>query len=143
LILKLLSHEHTGSIVAAATTSLPEEIGGTRNWDYRYTWIRDASFTVQALYNLGHMGEAGRFLEWLNQIYARYNNPSLIKIMYSFHGEEIIDEKELSHLEGYCGSSPVRLDNKASGQQQLDIYGELLEAAFQLSRYQGKLNERL
>jgi GH15 family glucan-1,4-alpha-glucosidase len=143
LILKLLSHEHTGSIVAAATTSLPEEIGGTRNWDYRYTWIRDASFTVQALYNLGHMGEAGRFLEWLNQIYARYNNPSLIKIMYSFHGEEIIDEKELSHLEGYCGSSPIRLDNKASGQQQLDIYGELLEAAFQLSRYQGKLNERL
>ncbi|MFQ5441297.1 MAG: glycoside hydrolase family 15 protein [Thermodesulfobacteriota bacterium] len=133
--LKMLTHSHTGAVAAAATTSLPEEIGGERNWDYRFAWLRDASFTVQALHNLGHREEAEAFLAWFQQAISPHASPSEIQIMYSLHGETTLKEEELKHLEGYRGSRPVRIGNKASEQRQLDIYGEVIDAAYQLTRY--------
>ncbi len=137
--LKMLTHSHTGAVAAAATTSLPEEIGGERNWDYRFAWLRDASFTVQALHNLGHRKEAAAFLDWFQQAISPHAGPSEIQIMYGLHGETALEEVELTHLEGYRGSRPVRIGNKASEQRQLDIYGEVIDAAYQLTRYGSEL----
>ncbi len=134
LVLKLLTHPQTGSMFAAPTTSLPEEIGGVRNWDYRFAWIRDASFTVQALYNLGHVNEAEEFLGWLRSL-EEMNRPEDIRIMYGVHGERDLEEVVLDHLEGYEGSKPVRTGNAAYRQKQLDIYGELINAVYETSRY--------
>lgn len=135
LTLKLLTHHETGSISAAPTTSLPEVIGGPRNWDYRYNWVRDSAFTVQALYNLGHDSEAKKHLNWFKNISDIVNDPSKIQIMYGMHGEPEMDEKELTHLSGYRDSSPVRIGNLAAKQQQLDIYGELVNAFYETTRY--------
>lgn len=135
LILKLLTHEETGAICAAPTTSLPEEIGGVRNWDYRFNWIRDASFTVQALYNLGHIKEAKRFLNWIMSICRDSTHPSEIQIMYGMHGELDLEEQEINYLSGYRNSRPVRIGNGAAKQKQLDIYGELINAVYETSRY--------
>lgn len=140
LTLKILTHRHTGSMAAAATTSLPEWIGGARNWDYRFTWLRDSSFTVQALHNLGHRKEAEAFLKWAQNTLERHNDPAKIQIMYGLHGETNLKETELEHLEGYKQSKPVRIGNGAAEQRQLDIYGELLDAAFQLTRYGGGID---
>jgi GH15 family glucan-1,4-alpha-glucosidase len=135
LALKLLTYPRTGGIAAAATTSLPEDIGGVRNWDYRYTWIRDASFTAQAFVALGHSTEAIGFLEWAETVTRRDKaSGSKLQLMYTLDGETDIPERELDHLEGYCRSAPVRIGNKAAGQFQLDIYGELLDAAWELTR---------
>ncbi len=127
LALHLLTHRSTGGIAAAPTTSLPEEIGGVRNWDYRYTWLRDAAFTVEALLSLGHRDEAMFFFQWLGHVCATYGKD--IGIMYRVDGADDLEEEELVHLEGYLGSRPVRIGNGAHRQSQHDIYGEVLASA--------------
>ncbi len=128
LTLKALTHWQTGGIVAAATTSLPEKIGGTRNWDYRYCWLRDATLTLYALLGAGHVDEAEAWRRWL--VRAAAGSPSDLQIMYGVAGERRMDEYELPHLPGYEGSSPVRIGNAAAGQVQLDVYGEVLDALY-------------
>ncbi|MFQ5735768.1 MAG: glycoside hydrolase family 15 protein [Thermodesulfobacteriota bacterium] len=139
LVLKLISFDPTGAIAAAATTSLPEVIGGVRNWDYRYTWIRDTSFVLQALFNLGHMKETEDYLRWIQGVLAKHGAAGM-QIMYGLRGESDITEEELPHLDGYMGSRPVRVGNKAYLQKQLDIYGEIMDAALKLSNYVGKVD---
>lgn len=142
LALKLLFHDPTGTIAAAATTSLPEVIGGMRNWDYRYTWIRDASFTLRALFDLGHLSEMEGYLRWIESVLSLHGAGKL-QIMYGLRGEEDLAEEELPHLDGYRGSKPVRIGNGAAKQKQFDIYGELMDAARQLSDYVGKITPEL
>lgn len=130
LVLKLLiSHNH-GSIIAAPTFGLPEELGGVRNWDYRYTWIRDASFTVFALLKLGYQKEARHFMKWVEQQCNDIGKAGSISLMYGLDGRKDLFEIELTHLEGYKKSYPVRIGNAAYDQVQLDIYGELLDAVY-------------
>jgi GH15 family glucan-1,4-alpha-glucosidase len=136
LALKLLTFEPTGAIVAAATTSLPEEIGGVRNWDYRFTWIRDAAFTLYAFLRLGYTEEAERFMGWLTARASERDGPSgPLQIMYGIDGRHELSEISLDHLEGYRGSKPVRVGNGAAGQRQLDIYGELLDSVYLYDKY--------
>ncbi len=142
LALKLLTFHPTGAIAAAATTSLPESIGGERNWDYRFTWLRDASFTLKALFSLGHVTEADSFIRWLHTTYRRHESEN-IQIMYSIRGEEMLQEKELDHLKGYKNSTPVRIGNLAHRQNQWDVYGEVMDAALRLSDYAGKIDGEL
>lgn len=138
LVLKLLFFEPEGTIAAAATTSLPEVVGGERNWDYRYTWIRDTAFTLEALFNTGHLFEIERFLGWISRIIEQ-EGADRIQIMYGLRGERELPEETLTHLDGYKGSRPVRVGNDAFQQKQLDIYGELMDAALKLSDYVGKI----
>ncbi|MBD3295801.1 MAG: glycoside hydrolase family 15, partial [Candidatus Omnitrophica bacterium] len=142
LVLKLLTFKPTGAIAAAATMSLPECIGGSRNWDYRFTWLRDASFTLKALFGRGYIEEAERFVNWLNGVYSEHGSDNT-QIMYSLQGESDLKETELEHLEGYRGSRPVREGNAAYAQNQWDIYGEIMDTALRLSDYAGKIDERM
>jgi GH15 family glucan-1,4-alpha-glucosidase len=135
LILKLLVSNEHGSLVAAPTFALPEELGGERNWDYRYTWIRDASFTLYALIRLGYTSEAGRFMHWIEDRCMELNPDGSMQIMYGIDGRKILTEETLPHLEGYRGSSPVRIGNGAYDQLQLDIYGELMDAVYLYNKY--------
>ncbi|MGH7096861.1 MAG: glycoside hydrolase family 15 protein [Stellaceae bacterium] len=126
VVLKALTYSPTGGIVAAPTTSLPERIGGKRNWDYRFCWLRDATFTLLALMNAGYYGEARAWRDWLFRAVA--GSPEQIQIMYGVGGERRLTEWEVPWLPGYEGSRPVRIGNQAAAQTQLDIYGELLDA---------------
>jgi GH15 family glucan-1,4-alpha-glucosidase len=132
LTLKALTYEPTGGIVAAPATSLPEQIGGPRNWDYRFCWLRDATFTLLALMNLGYYNEARAWRDWLLRAIA--GSPSQIQTLYGIAGERQLPESELPWLPGYENSRPVRIGNAAATQLQLDVYGEIADALFQAAR---------
>jgi GH15 family glucan-1,4-alpha-glucosidase len=131
-VLKALTYHPTGGLVAAATTSLPEDLGGVRNWDYRYCWLRDATFTLDALLASGHTEEAEAWRDWLCRAVA--GDPSKLQIMYGASGERRLTEWEVPWLPGYEGSRPVRIGNAASNQFQLDVYGEVLDSLHQARR---------
>lgn len=126
LALKLLLFHPTGALAAAVTTSLPEVPGGGRNWDYRYSWLRDAGLTLDALQRLGYHGESLRFFDWLGSLGVRHSGD--LRIAYAVDGEPVPAERTLDHLSGYQASRPVRIGNAAAGQAQLDVYGHVLEA---------------
>ena len=135
LVLKLLTFEPTGAIVAAATCSLPEAIGGSRNWDYRYTWIRDAAFTLYSLLRIGFTEEAGQFMDFLDARCHELAPDGSLQVMYGIDGRQDLTEETLDHLEGYKGSHPVRIGNAAFQQLQLDIYGELMDSVYLFNKH--------
>lgn len=137
LALKMLTYEPSGGIVAAVTTSLPEVPGGTANWDYRYAWLRDASWTLDALMSIGHHDEPFAFWRWLERVAERADSD--LSIMYTLDGDEVPPEVELDHLAGYGGARPVRVGNTAAQQMQLDIFGELLDGLYRCSEARAEM----
>ncbi len=135
LTLKMLVSQRHGSLVAAPTFGLPEDLGGERNWDYRYTWIRDASFTVYALMRLGYTEEAAAFMKWIEARCGEQSSDGQLQIMYALDGHHELPETELEHLAGYRDSKPVRIGNGAYDQLQLDIYGELMDSVYIYHRH--------
>ncbi|KKA28439.1 hypothetical protein TD95_005313, partial [Thielaviopsis punctulata] len=136
MILKMLTYEPTGAIVAAPTFSIPEDIGGTRNWDYRYSWVRDSSFTIYILLRLGFVAEADAYMEFMMERIKYSRGPDgALPIMFTIQGETDIPEVELDHMDGYHGSRPVRIGNGAAFHQQFDIYGELMDAVYLYNKY--------
>lgn len=142
LVLRALVHEPTGAVLAAPTTSLPEGIGGTRNWDYRYCWLRDASMTVKALVDLGSAVEADGFLRWLGRILDDAPGPEWLHPLYSVTGSPLSTEATIESLPGYAGSRPVRIGNAADHQVQLDVFGPIAELIHGLSERQGSLEDQ-
>jgi GH15 family glucan-1,4-alpha-glucosidase len=143
LALKMLTYEPTGAMVAAVTCSLPEDLGGERNWDYRYTWIRDAAFTMYGLIRIGFVEEAGHFMEWLDERCRQLPPDGSLQIMYTVDGRPVQNEQVLDHLEGYKGSRPVRIGNGAVQQLQLDIYGELMDSVYLYNKYGSPISHAL
>ena len=139
ITLKLLTSASHGSMVAAATFSIPETLEGDRNWDYRFTWIRDAAFTMYAFLRLGFKEEAARFLHWIHE----RSGEDMLRLMYAIDGKSVIEEEELQHLEGYMGAGPVRIGNAAKDQLQLDIYGELIDTIYIYNKNYAKINYEL
>jgi len=135
LMLKLLISRKYGSLIAAPTFALPEKVGGVRNWDYRYTWLRDATFTLYALIRLGHVEEAEAFIEWLKGRLADDAERGPLQVMYGIDGRQKLDELTLDHLSGYENSRPVRIGNAAYRQLQLDIYGEMMDSVYLANKY--------
>jgi GH15 family glucan-1,4-alpha-glucosidase len=135
LMLKLLISREHGSLIAAATFSLPEYIGGVRNWDYRFTWLRDATFTLYALIRLGFVDEAEAFIDWLKGRLGDDAQRGPLQVMYGIDGRQQLDELTLDHLTGYRNSRPVRIGNAAYQQLQLDIYGEMMDSIYLANKY--------
>jgi GH15 family glucan-1,4-alpha-glucosidase len=134
-MLKLLFYQPTAALVAAPTTSLPEAVGSARNWDYRYTWIRDSAFTLYALMRLGFTDEAAGFMTWLEARCHEAPDDRGLQVLYAIDGNPQIPETTLDHLDGYKGSRPVHVGNSAAGQLQLDIYGELMDSVYLYNKY--------
>lgn len=142
LALKLLISRRHGSMVAAPTFGLPEAVGGERNWDYRYCWIRDSAFTVHALLRLGFRDEASRYIEWISTRYENSAADGSLNVMYRINGGDDLEEIVLDHLDGYKGSRPVRIGNAANKQLQLDIYGELIDSIYLAHKYSSPMSYR-